>query len=64
MSKHNSFFPFLEYLFFSILVTKPNEQEFVFFRILKGYSRYQLTEDIEVEFKSDNIYFAPYESIK
>jgi GINS complex subunit 4 len=42
------------------LITKPNEQEFVFVRFLRDHERYMLNIEIEVRIKAGQVYFLPY----
>jgi hypothetical protein len=46
------------------MITKPNDQEFVFVRFLKDYEVYALNIEIEIKIKRDTIYFMPYTAAK
>ena len=46
------------------LITRPNEQEFVFVRFLKEYDSYALNIQIQVQIKKDTVYFLPYVAVK
>ena len=52
------------YTLFNFVVTKPNEQEFVFVKFLKEYERYSLNIEIEIRIRKDAIYFLPYVAVK
>ena len=52
------------YTILNFVVTKPNEQEFVFVKFLKEYERYSLNIEIEIRIRKDAIYFLPYVAVK
>lgn len=46
------------------LITKPNENEFVFVRFYKDYEVYSLNIQIDIQIKKDTVYFMPYSAVK
>lgn len=46
------------------LITKPNEQEFVFVRFHKDYEVYSLNIQIDIVIRKGNIYFLPYVAVR
>lgn len=46
------------------MITKPNENEYVFVRFLKDYEVYALNIDLEIKIRSGTIYFMPYKACK
>lgn len=46
------------------MITKPNENEFVFVRFLKDYEVYSLKVEVDIRIKKDTIYFMPYLSAR
>jgi hypothetical protein len=46
------------------MITKPNEQEFVFVRFLKDYEIFTLNIQIDVQIRKDMVYFLPYVAVR
>lgn len=46
------------------MITKPNENDFVFVRFLKDYDVYSLNIDIDIQIKKDTVYFLPYKAVR
>ena len=46
------------------MITKPNENEYVFVRFLKDYEVYALNINLEIKIRSGTIYFMPYKACK
>lgn len=46
------------------LITKPNEQEFVFVRFLKDYDIFSLNIGVEIQIRKDMVYFLPYVAVR
>ncbi len=46
------------------MVTKPNENEFVFVRFMKEYEVYSLNIEIDISIKENTVYFMPYKAVK
>ncbi len=46
------------------MITKPNENEFVFVRFLKDYEVYSLNIQVDIKIASGTIYMMPYKACK
>ncbi len=46
------------------MITKPNDNEQVFVRLLRDYEVYALNIGIDIKIKAGTIYFMPYKACK
>jgi len=46
------------------LITKPNDQEFVFVRFLRDYEIYTLNIQVDIQIIKDTVYFLPFVAVK